>query len=428
MIDFLAGKYRSVRFTFIQSNIFFLLGRQIFSGFWSIDCFFSASVINSRKVLQTLSPINSLLFFLIVLSACKEKKVSTYTLVPPSDTLLQYNGRFHFNADSSMAKFAWTGSEINAKFEGTSCKILLKDNVYIKDGYGAPQANYFYVFLDGGFPQLLRASPDSTVYTIAKNLADTSHTFKLFRRTEGATGSTEFLGLRLDTGRSLLPYKASPSRRIEFIGNSITCGYGNEGDSARCKYSSLTQNGYMTYSAITSRSLDAEYRAVAYSGMGIYRNYSDAIRYTMTEMYDFVYPQNDSICWDHGQWQPHAVVVNLATNDFAKGNPKRAYFVESYFNLLEKIHVYYPEATIFCLGSPMMTDKYPRRRKARSTAKSYISEAIGKMKDLGMENIYYFGLSEQFSEVLGCDFHPNVVQHQKNATELTAFISEKMDW
>ena len=371
----------------------------------------------------------NLWFLLLVAFACKEKETPlNYQPISPSDTLLQYSGRFHFNADSSKVKFAWTGSEIRAKFKGTSCQVLLNDNVFIKDGYGAPQANYFYVFIDEGFPRLLRAHPDSLVYTIVENLADTTHTLRIFRRTEGATGSTEFLGLRIDTGRYLLPHEPLPKRKIEFIGNSITCGYGNEGDSARCKYSSLTQNGYMTYSAITARNLNAEYRAVAYSGMGIYRNYSDVIRYTMTEMYDFVYPQNDSICWDFNQWQPHVVVINLATNDFAKGNPERQYFVESYFNLLEKIHTYYPKAAIVCLGSPMMTDAYPRRRKARSTAKSYIEQAIENMKKQGVENIYYFGLSEQFSQVLGCDFHPNVVQHQKNAVELTAFIQEKMDW
>jgi hypothetical protein len=184
----------------------------------------------------------------------------------------------------------------------------------------------------------------------------------------------------------------------------------------------------MTYSAITARNLEAEYRAVAFSGMGIYRNYSNTIRYTMTEMYDFVYPQNDSICWDFSQWQPDAIVVNMATNDFAKSNPERTYFVESYYNLLEKIHLHYPQASIFCLGSPMMSDSYPRRRRARSTAKSYIQEAMDKMKENGMEQIYYYGLSEQFANVLGCDFHPNVVQHQRNAEELTAFIEEKMEW
>ncbi|MEM1137478.1 MAG: SGNH/GDSL hydrolase family protein, partial [Bacteroidota bacterium] len=272
----------------------------------------------------------------IIITGCK-KEVPTYAFIPPSDSLIQYSGRFHFTADSLSAKFAWSGSTIQATFRGTSCKIMLKDNVFIKDGYGKPQANYFYVFIDDNFPVLLRVNSDSLVYTLAENLPDTTHDVRIFRRTEGATGSTEFIGFQLDLEKNLVPTDKLPERKIEFIGNSITCGYGNEGDSARCKYSSLTQNGYMAYSAITARNLNAEYRAVAYSGMGIYRNYSSSIKYTMTEMYDFTYPQNDSICWDFTQWQPDIVVINLSTNDFARNNPERVYFIESYFNLLEKI-------------------------------------------------------------------------------------------
>ncbi|MBT28310.1 MAG: acetyl xylan esterase [Thalassobius sp.] len=367
--------------------------------------------------------------FVLMMAACKKRvELPEYAFIAPSDSLINYSGRFYFSEDSLSAKFAWTGSTIKATFRGTSCKLMLQDHVFIKDGYGDPQANYFYVFIDEQFPTLLRAEPDSILYTVAQNLPDTTHTIEIFRRTEGATGSTEFLGFRLDTGKNLVEPPSYPLRKIEFIGNSITCGYGNEGDSARCKYTSLTQNGYMTYSSITARNLNAEYRAVAYSGMGIYRNYSDAIRYTMTEMYDMVYPQNDSICWDFTQWQPDVVVINLGTNDFARGNPERKYFVESYFNLLEKIRTYYPAASIFCLESPMISDYYPARRRARTTSTNYILEAIRLMKEKGEQNIEFYALKEQTSRVLGCDFHPNVEQHKQNAEELTAFIREKMGW
>ena len=69
-------------------------------------------------------------------------------------------------------------------------------------------------------------------------------------------------------------YAGFGSRKIEFIGNSITCGYGNEGTNKFQGFEYETENHYYSYAAITARNLKAQHWVVARSGIGAYRNYN----------------------------------------------------------------------------------------------------------------------------------------------------------
>ncbi len=60
---------------------------------------------------------------------------------------------------------------------------------------------------------------------------------------------------------------------MEFIGNSITCGYGIEAGSKFMHFSDSNENHYYTYAGIAAHRLNAESMAVARSGIGTYRNY-----------------------------------------------------------------------------------------------------------------------------------------------------------
>ena len=84
----------------------------------------------------------------------------------------------------------------------------------------------------------------------------------------------EFWGFVLDEGKKLVDAPAFSDRKIEFIGNSITCGYGNEGLKKEEHFDYATENHYYSYASITARNLDAQHWVVARSGIGAYRNYN----------------------------------------------------------------------------------------------------------------------------------------------------------
>lgn len=269
----------------------------------------------------------------------------------------------------------------------------------------------------------LEAKEGLNSYKIGKKLKDTIHTLQIWKRTEATCGRGYFAGIVIDKEATLYPVKI-PKRKIEFIGNSITCGYGLEGDTKDCKFSAATENNYLSYGAIVARELDAEYRAVAFSGKGIYQNYGGGQDDVMPEFYQLQNPLDEDSQWDLKSWIPDLVVINLGTNDFAHEVPDSAGFVKNYSGLLRTIQRNYPNAKIVCLISQMLSDHWPVGVNARTNCKKFIEAAIS---DVNSKNIYLTELSAQGNNGYGCDYHPNKKQHEINAEELTSFIKKNWD-
>jgi len=366
------------------------------------------------------------LFFGLLLMSCQEKL--PYTPVTAQHEHIRYTGRFLPIAPDTV-RFGWSGSTVELAFEGTSCQMELQNVSSLQDGYGQPQHNFFEVWVDDHPPFTLQATNDSLVYTLAAGLSDTLHTLKVFKRTEAAVGYCNLIGFRLDLGRTLQPLPYPPKQRaIAFVGNSITCGYGNEGDSARCKFTPATENGYLAYGSLTAQNLDARYLAVASSGIGVYRNYNQERTDTMNEAYGRYFLQNDSLRWP-GYAQPaDVVVISLGTNDLAKGLPERQAFADAYLKLMAQAREYHPKAVFICLVSPMVTDAYPKRERRRSRLRQWIGDAAETFAAQTGNRAYMMELTEQGPLGFGCDFHPNLAQHRLNAQELTEFIAEVMGW
>jgi hypothetical protein len=74
-------------------------------------------------------------------------------------------------------------------------------------------------------------------------------------------------------------------RRIEIVGDSITCGYGNEGTDP-CNFSAETENHYLTYGALAARMFGAELSTVAWSGKGVVNNFDNDVFEPLPQIYD----------------------------------------------------------------------------------------------------------------------------------------------
>ena len=139
-------------------------------------------------------------------------------IISPADPHIQYAGRISF-ANPERPAWNFPGIQIMAAFEGTSLRMMAK-----------PQSGYFMAQIDEAepFKVAFRGERDSVV-TLATALPEGRHFVHLMYIIEGYELFPEFWGFVLDKGRLLVEAPAFPSRKIEFIGNSITCGYGNEG-------------------------------------------------------------------------------------------------------------------------------------------------------------------------------------------------------
>lgn len=331
---------------------------------------------------------------------------------PTSD--VHFIGRFD-SADPAGPRFAWPGSAIYTRFSGTGINVRLDD---------AGQ-NFFAVVVDNGEPQVLATGPDQS-FPLAAGLPAGEHTVLIEKRTESSLGAVQFLGFEPTDG-AIVPSPAPYARGIELIGDSITCGYGNEGQGPGCGFTADTENEFMAYGAIAARALGAAHVGISYSGIGMYRDYGGSTQDQMPVRFHRTLADDPASAWDFS-WTPDVVVVNLGTNDFATGDPGQPY-VDAYLGFVEEVRGRYPDAFILCAVGSMLSDTYPQGAMHLTRAKQYAQSVVTARNQAGDAKIGFVDLGEQdAADGLGCDYHPSVATHEKMAAKLVVAIEDVTGW
>jgi lysophospholipase L1-like esterase len=247
-------------------------------------------------------------------------------------------------------------------------------------------------------------------YVLADGLPSGEHEIELLRRTEASFGPTVLMGVDV-IGGALVAAPTKPRRRLEIVGDSISCGYGNEGDSATCSFSAETENHYLSYGAVLARSLDAELTTVAWSGRGVVKNYNGEPGEKLGVLYDRVLPAEEaSVHVEHAG--ADAVIVNLGTNDFStEPDPSEADFSAAYVALLQKIRRNHPQAFVLCTIGPMLGGE-DLEKAARA-----IGHAVEVRKGQGDLRVKSYVLTTR-NDNPGCDYHPGIATHRAMAEEL----------
>jgi hypothetical protein len=338
------------------------------------------------------------------------------TLVRPDDAQLQYTGRIDF-ADPKAPVLSWPGTSIEGNFTGASLALKLDDQ------YGK---NYFNVFIDGDLahPQVVKAEEGIRTYAVASGLAAGRHRFLITKRTEGEEGATVFQGLELAEGGKLLAPPPRKQRHIEFFGDSITSGMGNEAPDSGPDHLLNEKNNFMSYASITARNLDAEAHIISQSGIGVMVSW---FPFTMPDFYDQVNAVgNNDTKWDFSSWTPDVVVINLMQNDKwlidrekrLQPIPDDAQRVQTYKGFVQKIRALYPRAYIVCaLGS---MDATSSGSKWPGYVRTAVEQIQREQKDRRIDTVFF--------DFTGFQGHPRVKQHQANAARLTALIKERLGW
>lgn len=333
--------------------------------------------------------------------------------VAADDPHLAYVGRWDTSDPSGGPRCAWSASAVTIRFHGTAAGVTLKD----------AGKNDFQIVVDGKPTQVLHPGNDVSTHPIAGDLPDGDHTVQVFRRTEASQGPTQVRGFRLSAGAKLLdPVK--PRRRIEVIGDSISCGYGNEGKSQNEHFKPSTENAWLTYGAIAARHFDAAYACVAWSGRKMWPDN------TVPSIYDLVIPTEGKNKCDFAKLpKPDVVVINLATNDFGNGNPDEAGWTGAYTDFARRLRDLYPDAMIYVATGSMMSDNWPPKQKALTTVKSYLAKVVANRNAAGDKKIAAIDFAPQDQKNgLGSDWHPSVKTHEIMAETLQAAIAKDLAW
>ena len=175
---------------------------------------------------------------------------------------IRFTGRAAENGDGSLS-FDWSGCHFTFRFDGSRCAMRAADT----------GRNYYNVFVDGRLCGKATVEGTSSCVPLAEGLAPGPHTVTVQKRTEAEQGRTTLYGIEADG--ALLDLPPAPSRLIEFIGDSHTCGYGTEGKTVSEPFTPETENCDLAWGCIVARCFDADYVLTAHSGQGIVRNWAD---------------------------------------------------------------------------------------------------------------------------------------------------------
>ena len=347
-------------------------------------------------------------------------------LVPATSSGFAYTGRTSHTYKPGAVAWTYPGVQIRCTFSGTS--VQMKTN---------PDCGYFMVEIDSMAPHKVQVMKGSNITLLGKDLPEGEHSLTLTYLIEGHAKKPTFYGLLLDDGCDLGERPVLPERRIEFIGNSITCGYGNEGLNKNDHFDYATENHYYSYASITARNLEAQHWVVARSGIGAYRNYGEPKTGSpgscMPVQYEYTgYAWNPDFRnqptllgekWDFSRYQPDVICINLGTNDLSTNNYDLQLLRLGYQKLLKMAREHNPKAKIVFLTGSMLYNQELQE------AKQLLDEIAAEARKSGDKEVYRFDIAPiSGEEFYGNDWHPNIYQDEKMASELTAYLRQLMGW
>jgi len=320
-------------------------------------------------------------------------------------------------SDPKAVHFDWPGVYLRCAFTGNMLELRLKGGT----------RDYFNVFIDDQPVKVIHPVADS-IYVVNGLPGKGTHELLITKRTEADMGMACFYGIGIAAGEKIYPSKVKNNRKIEFIGNSITCGYGAEGLSGKERFKPETENSYDSYASITARAFSADYSLIAHSGLGIIRNYNDKSKISkqlapMPPRFGRTFDTDSVKKWNFNQWMPDAVVINLGTNDYSTlPHPDKAVFKRHYEQLIDKIVEVYGKIPVFCVVGPMTNEP----------CYSIVKEVVEDYNLIHIDTKVYFagipdGLLNNTSD-LGSDTHPSYRGQRKSAACLVPLIANVMKW
>ena len=253
---------------------------------------------------------------------------------------------------------------------------------------------------------------------------DMQHKLVISKATEAANG--QIIITKIDAQNLTAP-KEDFKTKIEFIGNSITCGFGNDME-IPCGNGSKwydQHNAYFSYASLTARAVNAAYMISAISGAGIYRNWnSDGP--TVPQQYQNAFLNTDSTNkWNFSSYIPDIVTIALGTNDMSNGDGKtarlsfdKAKYIATYKKFIKTIYSHYPDAQLVLLNSPMVGGQ--NNLLLQECITSVQNEINSEVKPGKPIKIFWFNAMQP----AGCGYHPSISDHQIMANQLIPFIKQ----
>lgn len=282
-------------------------------------------------------------------------------------------------------------------------------------------AQYFIVYVDGEMGNRLTLDhavgrQETKTFKAAEGLSAGMHRIEIYRETEEINAECVFNSITLDG--EMYPVPDAPLM-IEFVGDSITTGYGaypvtDESVAKGREDHPIRQAGTKSYAFLTAQALGTDFQACCTSGYGVEVGYNtDGVNMQM--MYDKTAFHHDSTALWSFDRKADVVVINLGTNDSGARYKNTAnvipesQIIDGMENLISIVKEKNPDAKIVWVTGMM--------GKTFEISTKLLIKKLG-----GAEKGYYFCVLPQGTS--GGGGHPDESQHAAAAEVLTEFLKE----
>ncbi|QBE67412.1 xylan esterase [Pseudoduganella lutea] len=315
-------------------------------------------------------------------------------------------GRMVDTADGGV-RFAYPGVSSFLRFDGRELVL---------DASTTGDSSYLDVIVDGTFAQSVHVPRGRAFHVLASGLPAGPHTVQVLHRSETWHGVVTLHGFTTD-GHVLAP-PALPSRRVLFLGDSVTCGEALERTPPGPKQP-VWWNPRLSYGMLAGAALGAQVQLVCHGGRGLVRSWNGRTdEFNLDRFYELAIAAPDAPApWHQQRYAPDLIVSAIGTNDFNGGIPDRTQYVDAYVAFVHTLLRDHPQARIVLTeGAILHGDK-----KAALTA--YIAAVIARTGNPRVHHIpsrHYPGDAQ--------DAHPTRDQHQQMADDLVPPLRQLMSW
>lgn len=350
--------------------------------------------------------------------------MDTETVYKATEENVKLLGRTYFDIDRLYCALSGTGFEFT--FTGTKCTIAV-----VGDGNSASESMAdsharvgIYVNGERVIDDMVDHSEE--LYTVFESDEPREVTVTFVKLSESPHSTFAVTDINV-TGT---PIKPTPNKEklIEFVGDSITCGYGADDPDKSHTFSTKTEDVTKAYAYKTAQALDVDYSMVSFSGYGIISGYSDGEKKVSAQALPKYYTKlgyswspnglfaPSDIVWDFSKRQPDIVVINLGTNDDSytqNHKDRQEEYGAAYTEFLKKVRAKNPDAKIVCALGVMGDRLFPYIERA---VENYTAET-------GDSNVSTFKFDvQQAADGYSADWHPSITTHDKAAAKLTEYL------
>jgi len=373
-----------------------------------------------------------------ILNDVPSYQISDTKTVKDNADSFNFHGRHYYNSGVQAEFFNFSNSGFEVTFVGTTLEACFYATNADSDTYRP----YIGVCVDGDYkPENATAIQITSGVNsnsdgkengfsrhphivLACGLENKEHTVRVYKRSEVVFSKLGVKSVSTD-GQILSTVKSkSLDLKMEFFGDSVTCGYGVEATSYYERFSTRAENSMKSFANYAANYLNADCSLVSVGGYPIFKS-----KYTlnnnpnnipsMFSLADVDWQTTNPIAWDNSKYIPDVVVIALGANDgsyladFDVGSTLYKYainkYVETYKAFLDTIFAAYPNTQVI-ISSEILKINDVYETKMDEIVSSYNADHPSLVHKLVRMTYTAYDLSED--KTLPGEGHPNeTMQH-----------------